>query len=67
MHFPTDLNMTAVDDEKEPIVRLTVDMPESLHRRFSVLVARHGTKKSVVMRYLIAQLLKDMERESVRG
>lgn len=45
--------------DKEATIRLTVDMPESLHRKLSILCARTGNKKAVVVRTLLEDALKD--------
>lgn len=45
---------------KEPVVRLTVDLPESMHRRLSILCARTGKKKADVVRMLLNEVLTDV-------
>ncbi|MGE5658143.1 MAG: CopG family transcriptional regulator [Actinomycetota bacterium] len=47
--------------EKEPTVRFTVDMSESLHRKLSMLAARTGRKKVDIVRVLLEEGLKDVE------
>ncbi len=45
------------DQPKEATIRLTVDMPESMHRKLSLLSARTGKKKAVIVRLLLEQAL----------
>lgn len=45
--------------QKEPTVRLTVDMPESLHKRLSLLAARSGKKKADIVRMLLDDFLDE--------
>lgn len=45
--------------EKEPIVRLTVDLPQSTHKKLSILCANTGMKKVEVVRMLLDEALKD--------
>lgn len=46
---------------KEPTVRLTVDLTESMHRNLSLLAAKTGRKKSEIIRLLLDEALKDLE------
>jgi hypothetical protein len=46
---------------KEPMVRFTVDMSESLHRKLSMLAARTGRKKVDIVRMLLEDGLKEVE------
>jgi predicted DNA-binding protein len=46
---------------KEPTVRLTVDMPESMHKKLSILAAKTGRKKADIVRFLLEAALKDIE------
>lgn len=46
--------------EKEATVRLTVDMPESMHRKLSILCARTGKKKADIVRMLLSEALQDV-------
>lgn len=46
---------------KEPTIRLTVDLPESMHSKLSVLAARTRRKKAEIVRMLIEQALKDVD------
>ena len=45
--------------EKEPPVRLTVDLPQSTHKKLSILCANTGMKKVEVVRMLLNDALKD--------
>ena len=47
--------------EREPIVRLTVDMPESMHRKLSMFCARTGKKKADVVRLLLNEALQELD------
>jgi len=47
--------------EKEPTVRLTVDMPQSMHRKLSLLCAETGQKKADVVRMLLEEAFKELE------
>jgi hypothetical protein len=44
---------------KEPTVRLTVDLPQSTHKKLSILCANTGMKKVEVVRMLLDDALKD--------
>ncbi len=46
---------------KEPTKRFTVDLPESMHRKLSILAAKSGRKKSEIVRLLLSDLLEDVE------
>lgn len=46
---------------KEPTIRLTVDLPESMHRKLSVLAAKTSRKKVEIVRLLLDEALKDLE------
>ncbi len=47
--------------EKEPTVRLTVDLPQSTHKKLSILCANTGMKKVEVVRMLLNDALKDTD------
>jgi len=47
--------------EKEPTVRLTVDLPQSTHKKLSILCANTGMKKVEVVRMLLNDALKDIK------
>ncbi|MCP6758346.1 MAG: ribbon-helix-helix domain-containing protein [Fischerella sp. CENA71] len=46
---------------KEPTVRLTVDLTESMHRKLSLLAAKTGRKKAEIVRLLLDEALKEVE------
>lgn len=46
---------------KEPTVRLTVDLTESMHRKLSMLAAKTGRKKVEIVRLLLDEALKEVE------
>lgn len=46
---------------KEATVRFTVDMPQSMHRKLSMLAAKTGRKKVDIVRLLLEEALKDVE------
>lgn len=52
---------------KERIVRITVDLPESMHTDFSVLAAKCRKSKAELLRMAIAQMLKYEEGDEVVG
>ncbi len=43
--------------EREATVRITVDLPESLHKRLSIYCATSGNKKAEVVRVLLDEFL----------
>jgi outer membrane biosynthesis protein TonB len=43
--------------EREATVRITVDLPESLHKRLSIYCATSGNKKAEVVRVLLDEYL----------
>ena len=47
--------------EKEPTVRLTVDLSESMHRKLSILCAKTGRKKAEVVRLLLSEALEGVD------
>ncbi len=47
--------------EKEPVVRFTVDMAESMHRKLSILAAKTGKKKAEIVRMLLQEALEDVD------
>lgn len=49
------------DPEKEPTVRLTVDLPQSMHRKLSMLAASTGKKKAEIIRFLLNEALEDVD------
>jgi KilA-N domain len=46
---------------KEPTVRLTIDLAESLHRKLSLLCARSGRSKADIVRMLLEEALQDVD------
>jgi hypothetical protein len=46
---------------KEPTIRLTVDLTESMHRKLSVLAAKTGRKKVEIVRLLLDEALEEVE------
>lgn len=46
---------------KEATVRITVDMPASMHRKLSILAARTGKKKAEIVRVLLLDVLEDLK------
>ena len=49
------------EEEKEPTVRLTVDLPQSKHRKLSILAAKTGKKKAEIVRLLLDEALEEVE------
>jgi hypothetical protein len=45
--------------QKEPTVRFTVDLPESLHRKLSAAATKAGYKKVDIVRMFLEERLKD--------
>lgn len=46
---------------KEPTIRFTADLPESLHKKLSMLAARTGKKKVDIVRLLLAEALEQVD------
>ena len=46
---------------KESTIRFTVDMPESMHRKLSLLAARTNKKKSEIVRLLLEEALQQVK------
>jgi hypothetical protein len=46
---------------KEATIRLTVDLPESMHQKLSMLAAKTRRKKAEIVRLLLSEALKDIE------
>lgn len=46
--------------EKEATVRITVDLPESMHRKLSILCARTRKSKAEVVRLLLDEVLDEV-------
>lgn len=47
--------------KREATVRLTVDLPESMHRKLSLLAAKTSRKKVEIVRLLLDEALADFE------
>jgi hypothetical protein len=47
--------------DKEPTVRFTVDLPKSLHRKFSMLAVKQERDKAVIDREWLEELLRDVD------
>lgn len=45
----------------EKSIRFTADLPESLHRKLTMLAARSGKKKVEIVRAILEEVLKDVE------
>lgn len=48
-------------EEREATVRLTVDMPKSMHQKLTMLSARSGKKKAEIVRLLLDEALADVD------
>ena len=48
-------------EPKEVTKRFTVDLPESMHRKLSILSAKTGRTKADIVRMLLDEKLKDLE------
>ena len=47
--------------QQERTIRFTADLPESLHRKLTMLAARTGRKKIDIVRDVLDEVLKDVE------
>ena len=47
--------------DKEATIRFTVDMSESVHRKWSMLAAKTGRKKVDIVRMLLDDGLKEVD------
>lgn len=47
---------------KEQSVRFTVDLLESQHRKLSILAAKTGRRKAEIVRLLLDEALKDVDK-----
>ena len=47
-------------EPKEATKRFTVDLPETMHRKLSILAAKTGRKKADIIKTLLEDLLKDL-------
>jgi hypothetical protein len=50
-----------ITEPREATIRFTVDLPESMHRKLSILSAKTGTKKAHIVRKLLEQVLKNVD------
>ena len=48
-------------EPKEATVRLTVDLPKSMHQRLSILAATTGQKKATIIRVLLEEKLDELQ------
>jgi hypothetical protein len=48
-------------EAKEATTRFTVDLPNTMHRKLSLLAVRTGRKKAEIVRMLLDEALKDVE------
>ena len=56
-----DLVTRLQSSPKEPTIRFTADLPESIHRKLSILAARTGKKKVEIVRMLLIEALEGVE------
>jgi hypothetical protein len=57
----TDLMSKLQTPAKEPTVRFTVDLAESMHRKLTMLAAKTGRKKADIVRLLLDEALIDVD------
>ena len=57
----TDLMSKLQTPAKEPTVRFTVDLSESMHRKLTMLAAKTGRKKADIVRLLLDEALTDID------
>ena len=50
-----------IPTQKEAVIRFTVDLPESLHTKLSILAAKTKLKKSEIVRILISDALENLD------
>ena len=48
-------------EPREATKRFTVDLPDSMHRKLSILAAKTGRTKADIVRVLLDDVLKDIE------
>ncbi|MDJ0619803.1 MAG: CopG family transcriptional regulator [Calothrix sp. MO_192.B10] len=58
---PSLMSQLQQDNSKEATVRLTVDLPQSMHRKLSMLAAQTGRKKAEIVRFLLDEALQEVE------
>lgn len=54
---PTILEKIMDSPDREPTVRITVDLPQSMHKKLSLLAAESGRKKAEIIRALLSEIL----------
>lgn len=59
---PSLMSQLKNESPKEATIRLTVDLPESMHQKLSMLAARTRRKKVEIVRFLLDEALKDVEQ-----
>lgn len=57
----TDLMSKLQTPAKEPTVRFTVDLSESMHRKLTMMAAKTGRKKADIVRLLLDEALTDID------
>lgn len=57
---PSLMSQLQPEKPKEATIRLTVDLPESMHQKLSMLAARTRRKKAEIVRYLLDEAFKDV-------
>lgn len=63
-HKSQEVETDAQATEPGEIVRFTVDMSESMHHDLSLLAVKQRKTKVELVRFAIAQLLKDMQDDT---
>jgi hypothetical protein len=48
-------------EDRERMIRFTADLPESLHRKLTMLAAKSGKKKVEIVRAILEEVLKDVD------
>ena len=48
-------------EPREATIRFTVDLPQSMHRKLSILSAKTGAKKAHIVRKLLEQVLIEVD------
>ena len=56
----SDLMSKLQEQPKERTVRFTADLPESIHKKLSLLAARTGKKKVEIVRMLLMEALEEI-------
>lgn len=58
---PSPLFNKLLTPPREATIRLTVDLPTSMHRRLSILAARTGKRKAEIVRVLLDEAVKNIQ------